>query len=70
MCELDIANALTRAPAASERELKQTEATASAGADTAGACAARARESLARLAVRAGSCLTPPTVTDEYEPAA
>ena len=37
-CELDIANALTRPPA-SERELKQTEATASASADTAGACA-------------------------------
>ena len=45
-------------PPASERELEQTEATASAVADTAGACAARARESLASLAVRAGSCLT------------
>ena len=48
-------------PPASERELKQTEATASVGADTAGACAARARERLGSLAVRAvtylGSCL-------------
>ena len=37
-------------PPASERELKQTEATASAGTDTAGAYAARARERLGSLA--------------------
>ena len=37
--ELDIANALKRRPPASERELEQTEATASAIADTDGACA-------------------------------